>query len=155
MDLSFPDELKGFADEVRAFVRAELPDELREKVKRNQSAEGELRLEWQRKLAAKGWAVPTWPVTYGGTNWDVLKRYVFSEVMTDECAPAPIPFGQAMLAPVLLQFGTEEQRQHYLPKIKTLEYFFCQGFSEPGAGSDLASLKTSAVLDGDHWVVNG
>lgn len=155
MDLSFPSDLRGFADDVRSFVRAELPVAMREKVKLNRSDFGEDRLVWQRKLVAKGWAAPTWPVVYGGTNWDVLKRYVFSEVMADEYAPAPIPFGQTMLAPVLLQFGTEEQRQHYLPRILTLEYFFCQGFSEPGAGSDLASLKTSAVQDGDYWVING
>lgn len=157
MDLSIPKELTDFAAEVRAFIRAELPDDIREKVigRRFDMLSADEKRFWQRKMVAKGWGAPAWPVAYGGTDWDVLKRHTFNEVVADEGAPMPVPFGQGMLAPILIEFGSEEQRQHYLPRILNLEYFFCQGFSEPGSGSDLASLKTKAVRDGEDWIVSG
>ena len=155
MDLSYPPELEDFADEVRRFVKAELPAETRDNVLYGRPLHRDERITWQRKLCDMGWAAPDWPAEYGGTDWDDLKKYVFSEVMNDEGAPAPVPFGQSMIAPVLLAVGSQAQKDHYLPRILTLEYFFCQGFSEPGSGSDLASLKTRAVLDGDQWVING
>jgi alkylation response protein AidB-like acyl-CoA dehydrogenase len=155
VDLNYPPELEAFADEVRAYVQAELPEEVKIKVLDGRTIEREERIDWQRKMCAKGWAAPEWPMEYGGTGWDELKRHVFNEVMSDEGAPAPVPFGQAMLAPVLFGVGTQEQKDHYLPRILTLEYFFCQGYSEPGSGSDLASLKTRAELNGDEWVING
>lgn len=157
MDLSIPTELEDFAAEVRSFIRAELPRELRQKAlgQRFDSLSADEKRFWQRKMVAKGWGAPAWPAAYGGTDWDVLKRHVFNEVVADEGAPLPVAFGQGMLAPILIEFGTEEQRQHHLPRILNLDYFYCQGFSEPGSGSDLASLKTKAVRDGDDWIVSG
>lgn len=155
MDLNYPSELTKFADEVRAFIAAELPAETRDNVLYGRVIDRDERIHWQRTLCDKGWAAPEWPVEYGGTDWDEVKRHVFNEVLADEGAPPPVPFGQSMIAPVLMAVGSQAQKDHYLPRILTLEYFFCQGFSEPGSGSDLASLKTRAVLDGDEWVING
>ena len=155
MDLSFPPEVLRFAEEVRAFVRAELPAATRERILRGQMPGHDEQIAWQRILLKRGWATPAWPVEYGGQNWTTLEHHMFNEVMTEEGAPAPLPFGQNMLAPILIHVGTKAQKEHYLPRIASLEHWFCQGYSEPGAGSDLASLKTSAVRDGDEWVING
>ena len=155
MDLSFPPEVLSFAEEVRGFVRAELPAPLRDRVVRGEYPEHDQQIAWQRILMKRGWAAPAWPVEYGGQNWSTLQHYMFNEVMTEEGAPAPVPFGQNMLAPIIIGVGSKAQKDHYLPRILSLEYWFCQGYSEPGAGSDLASLKTSAVRDGDEWMING
>ena len=155
MDLSFPPEVLSFAEEVRGFVRAQLPAATRERILRGQMPGHDEHIAWQRTLLKRGWATPAWPVEYGGQNWTVLQHHMFNEVMTEEGAPAPLPFGQNMLAPIIIHVGTKAQKEHYLPRIASLEHWFCQGYSEPGAGSDLASLKTTAVREGDHWVING
>jgi len=155
MQLTYPKDAQQFADEVRAFVKAELPVAIRDKVLRHKRISREEQVFWQRKLCDKGWATPAWPKEYGGPGWTSLQRHLFDEVTSEEGAPAAIPFGESMIAPVLFRVGTPEQKAEYLPRIRTMEYFFCQGFSEPGAGSDLASLKTRAVLDGGEWVISG
>jgi alkylation response protein AidB-like acyl-CoA dehydrogenase len=155
MYLKYPDKAAQFADEVRAFVRAYLPAEISDKVKKRQKISPDEQRLWQRTLCDRGWACPGWPKDYGGPGFDALERQVFDNVTSEEGAPPIIPFGEAMIAPVLFAVGSAEQKAHFLPKIRTLEYWFCQGFSEPGSGSDLASLRTRAVLDGDHWVING
>ncbi len=155
MDLPYPAEIASFADEVREFVRAALAPETREKVYFNRPVPPAEQRAWQQKLADKGWACPGWPQKYGGPGWSPLQRLVFDNIASEEGAPAIIPFGEAMIAPVLMAVGSAEQQAHFLPKIRTLDYWFCQGFSEPGSGSDLASLRTRAVRDGDEWVING
>ena len=155
MVLRYPDRAECFADEVRAFVRAELPAVIRDKVQRRQKTSPEEQQFWQKKLCDRGWACPGWPKEYGGPGFDALERQVFDNVTSEEGAPTIVPFGEVMLAPVLFSVGSPEQKAQILPKIRTLDYRFCQGFSEPGAGSDLASLRTKAVLEGDEWVING
>ncbi len=155
MDLKYPERAARFADEVRAFVRKELPPAIRDKVQRRQKVTpDELKL-WQRKLCERGWACPGWPKEYGGPGFDPLERMIFDNVTNEEGAPTVVPFGEVMFAPVLFAVGSAEQKAQILPKIRTLDYWFCQGFSEPGSGSDLASLRTRAVRDGDEWVING
>ena len=110
---------------------------------------------WQRILNKKGWAVPHWPKEYGGTGWSPVQQYIFLEELQSAPAPSPLPFGVNMVGPVIYTFGNEEQKKHYLPRIANLDDWWCQGFSEPGAGSDLASLKTTAKRKGDVYVING
>src|SRR4029077_778076 len=110
---------------------------------------------WQRILNAKGWAVPHWPVEWGGQHWTPTQRYILRTEMEAAPAPAPLGFGVNMVGPVIIAFGTEAQKKRFLPRIANLDDWWCQGFSEPGAGSDLASLKTAAKRDGDHYIVNG
>ena len=155
MDLKYPERAARFADEVRAFVRKELPAEIRDKVQRRQKITPEDQRTWQRKLCDKGWACPSWPKQYGGPGFDTLERMIFDNVCSEEGAPSALPFGELMIAPVLFAVGSDEQKAQLLPKIRTLDYWFCQGFSEPGSGSDLASLRTRAVQDGDDRVING
>jgi alkylation response protein AidB-like acyl-CoA dehydrogenase len=155
MDLTYPDEAKSFADEVRGFIRENLPQHIRDKVMNSRELERDDHVAWQRILHARGWATPSWPQEFGGPGWTTLQRHMFAEILSEEGAPAFIPFGQEMLAPVLFAAGSREQKQHFLPRIANLDYWFCQGFSEPGAGSDLASLKCRAVLEGEQWVING
>ncbi len=155
MELNYPSAVRQFADEVRQFVRAALPAEIRLKVLNHQRLPPAEQRLWQRKLCERGWACPSWPAEFGGPGWDPLKRHVFDCVTAEEGAPPAIPFGECMIAPVLMAVGSPEQQAHYLPKIRTLEYWFCQGFSEPGSGSDLASLKTRATRDGSDWVIEG
>jgi pimeloyl-CoA dehydrogenase large subunit len=155
MDLRFtPDEI-AFRDQVRAFFREALPANIRRKMELGQRQSKEDIVTWQRILNAKGWAVPHWPAEWGGTDWGPVKSYIFKEEMQLAPAPDPLSFNVNMVGPVLIAFGSEEQKRRFLPKIANLDIWFCQGFSEPGAGSDLASLKTSARLEGDHYVVNG
>lgn len=148
-------ETPEFVDEVRAFARDTLPETTRAKVLNGKLPNRAERTHWQRALVEKGWGAPAWPVEFGGTGWDAIRRHVFDEVLAEEGAPNPPVFGMGMLAPVLMKYGSPAQQQRFLPRILTLEDFWCQGFSEPGAGSDLASLKTRAELDGDHWRING
>ena len=117
--------------------------------------EKDIALQWQAILVEKGWAVPQWPVEYGGTDWTPAQKYIFSKECYHAGAPMLIPLGLLMLAPVIMAFGTEQQKAEYLPKILHGEHYWCQGYSEPGAGSDLASLKLKAEADGDHYIVNG
>jgi alkylation response protein AidB-like acyl-CoA dehydrogenase len=155
MDLNYSPEETAFRDEVRAWLRANLSDDLREKVINYEELEKDNLIRWHKILAKKGWVAPEWPGEWGGTNWTVVERYIFEEECGFAGCPPLIPFGLKMCAPVLLQFGTKEQKQRFLPRIYNGDDFWCQGYSEPGSGSDLASLKTSAVRQGDYYVVNG
>src|SRR5579883_2735804 len=144
MDLRFTPEEIAFRDEVRAFMREKLPPAIRAKViEGRRLAKGDL-VAWQRILNAKGWAVPHWPKEWGGTGWSPVQLYLFRDEMQQACAPEPLPFGTSMVGPVIIAFGNEAQKRKYLPRIANLDDWWCQGFSEPGAGSDLASLRTSA-----------
>ena len=155
MDLNYSPEETQFRDEVRAWLRANLPDDLHEKIVNYQELERDDYVRWHKALAQKGWAAPEWPVEWGGTNWTVVQRYIFEEECGYAGCPPRVPFGLTMCAPVLFGFGTEQQKQRFLPGIYNGDDFWCQGYSEPGSGSDLASLKTSAVRQGDYYIVNG
>ncbi len=155
MDLRFTPEEHAFRAEVRAFIDANLPDEVRQRLIDGHIATRQQTIDWQRKLNARGWAVPDWPVEWGGPGWTAVQRYIFREELQQAPAPQPLSFNTQMVGPVVIAFGTEAQKKHFLPRMANLDDWWCQGFSEPGAGSDLASLKTSAVRQGDHYVVNG
>ena len=155
MDLEFTDELRDFRREVRAFIEERLPGDLRTKVERFLTLGKEDYLRWQDILAEKGWLVYSWPVEHGGTGWSPVQRYIFEEEMGRANAPRIIPFGPKMVGPVICTFGDDAQKARYLPAIARNETWWCQGYSEPDAGSDLASLRTRAVRDGDHYIVNG
>jgi pimeloyl-CoA dehydrogenase large subunit len=155
MDLRFTPEEIAFRDEVRAFMRKELPPATRDKMITGRSLAKQDMVDWQRILNAKGWAVPHWPKEWGGTGWGPVKTYLFRDEMQQAPAPEPLAFGVSMVGPVIIAFGNEAQKQQYLPRIANLEDWWCQGFSEPGAGSDLASVKTSAKRVNAHYVVNG
>ncbi|MGH8705458.1 MAG: acyl-CoA dehydrogenase family protein [Burkholderiales bacterium] len=155
MDLNYSQEELGFRDEVRGWLKANLPQDLREKVANYRDLGREDLLRWHNILASKGWVAPAWPKEWGGTGWNVVQRYIFEEECGYAGTPPLIPFGLAMCGPVLLRFGTEAQKKRFLPRIYNGEDFWCQGYSEPGSGSDLASLKTKAERKGDRYVVNG
>ena len=151
-----PEEI-AFRDEVRNFIKAKLTPELRRETARTTTvfAEKDVAMEWQAILHERGWAAPSWPVEFGGTGWSSTQKFIFNEECTRAGAPGLIPLGLRMLAPVLFKYGSPEQQAEYLPKMLTGEHYWCQGYSEPGSGSDLASLKTRAERDGDEYVVNG
>ena len=155
MDLRFTPEENAFREEVREFFRAALPERIRDKLVMGHHASKDELVEWTRILNAKGWAVPHWPVEWGGTGWDPVRQYIFQDEMQQAPAPSPLPFGVSMVGPVIIAFGSEAQKRRFLPRIANLDDWWCQGFSEPGAGSDLASLKTTAKRDGDTYVVTG
>jgi acyl-CoA dehydrogenase len=155
MDLSKTD--LAFQDEVRAFLKTALSDEIREGARLTSSIRSPVTIahRWAKILAAKGWLCHPWPAEHGGPGWSVVQRYIFEF----ECAMAGTPtinnMGIRMVGPVVMKFGTPEQKATILPSILNDEFAWCQGYSEPGAGSDLASLQTRAVLDGDDYIVNG
>jgi alkylation response protein AidB-like acyl-CoA dehydrogenase len=155
MDLRFTDEELAFREEVRQFFRTALPPDIRKKCVLGQRLSKEELQRWTRILHQRGWATPAWAPEWGGTGWSPVRQYIFKEELHMAPAPEPLSFNVNMIGPVLIAFGTQEQNQHFLPSIARLDYWFCQGFSEPGAGSDLASLRTAALRDGDHYVVNG
>ncbi len=155
MDLSYTPEEKAFQEEVREFLRTKLPKRLADKVKTGKRLTKADMEEWHAILHAKGWLAPNWPKEYGGAEWTAVQNHIFDVEGNIAGAPRVVPFGINMLGPVLLAFGSEEQKRHYLPRILDGTDWWCQGYSEPGAGSDLASLKTTAVREGDHYVVNG
>lgn len=157
MQLQFTPEQEAFRLEVRAFVKANLPADIHRKVALGLRLEHADYVTWFRILQARGWLTPSWPVAHGGPGWDHVQRYIFDEETLLGGAPRIIASGIQMLAPVLLAFGTEAQKQQYLPDILNSNTWWAQGFSEPGAGSDLAAVRTTAVLepDGRHFVVNG
>jgi alkylation response protein AidB-like acyl-CoA dehydrogenase len=155
MDLNYSAEELAFRDQVRSWLQANLPRDLKEKGERHAHLSKDDLLRWHRILADKGWVAPAWPKEWGGTGWNVVQRYIFEEELGYAGSPPIIPFGVTMCAAVLLQFGSEAQKKRFLPRIYKGEDFWCQGYSEPGSGSDLASLKTKAVRQGDHYVVNG
>ncbi len=155
MDLAYTAEEQAFREEVRAFLDEKVSDELRAKARGEASLSKQDMEDWHATLNEKGWLAQNWPKKFGGAEWNAVQRHIFEEEAAMANAPRIIPFGLAMLAPVLQKFGSKEQQDHYLPRILSGEDWWCQGYSEPGAGSDLASLKTKAVRDGDHYVVNG
>ena len=155
MDIRFTPEEVAFRAEVRAFLRDHLPEPIREKLVMGRHASKEDLRAWTRILDDRGWAAPHWPVDWGGTDWSPVQHYIFNDELQQAPAPQPLPFGVSMVGPVIHTFGTEEQKERFLPRIRRLDDWWCQGFSEPGSGSDLASLRTSARREGDHYVVNG
>jgi alkylation response protein AidB-like acyl-CoA dehydrogenase len=155
MDLSYSAEELAFRDQVRAWLEANLPGDLKDKVERYEHLSKDDLLRWHKILAKKGWIAPAWPKEWGGTGWNVVQRYIFEEELGYAGGPPLMPFGLQMCAPVLLAFGSETQKKRFLPRIYQGEDFWCQGYSEPGSGSDLASLKTRAVREGDFYKVTG
>jgi alkylation response protein AidB-like acyl-CoA dehydrogenase len=155
MRLEFTDEEQAFREEVRTFLREQLTSDITDKVLNGYELGREEHLLWQRRLHDRGWGGMSWPVEFGGPGWNSVQQYIFEEESALAGGPRLIPFGTKMVAPVIMAFGTAAQQQRFLPKISAGDEWWCQGYSEPGAGSDLASLKTRAVRDGDHYVVNG
>jgi alkylation response protein AidB-like acyl-CoA dehydrogenase len=144
-----------FRQELTAFMQANCPQALRDKVCSNQKIGREDYAEWQKILYKKGWSAPNWPVSEGGAGWDLRQRYLFEEVSAELDCPPLYHHGLGHIGPVIMHFGTPEQKDRFLPPILDGTEWWCQGYSEPGAGSDLASLRTSAVLEGDEYVING
>ncbi|MGR4892317.1 acyl-CoA dehydrogenase family protein [Sphingopyxis sp. LARHCG72] len=149
--------LMAFREEVRAFLSANLPDDIRRGAARATSVfiDPDVSLPWQRILHAKGWAAPDWPAEFGGPGWSEIERYIFAAECARAGAPNLAPMGLKMVAPVIMHYGSPEQRAHYLPRILSGEDYWCQGFSEPGAGSDLAALQLRATPDGNDYILNG
>ena len=155
MDLSYsPDEL-AFQEELRAFLRDELPVEIADKVRMGRELTKDDMERWHAILNNRGWLAQNWPKSFGGAEWSAVQRHIYDVEAAAAHAPRIVPFGLSMLGPVLQKFGSEAQQDHWLPRILDGSDWWCQGYSEPGAGSDLASLKTRAVRDGDHYIVNG
>lgn len=148
-------EQRVFKEEVETFLARNLPPEVAAKVKRGASVSKEELTQWTRTLNAKGWAAPAWPVEHGGTGWNLVQRHIFDVACRAAHAPALSGFGFNMVGPAIIKFGTAEQQADWLPKILNADMWFCQGYSEPQAGSDLASVRTRAEKDGDDYVVNG
>ncbi|MBA3940605.1 MAG: pimeloyl-CoA dehydrogenase large subunit [Sphingopyxis sp.] len=155
MDMEFSPEDLAFQQEVRAFIAENYPAELRGKQDEGEELSKEDFLAWHKILHKKGWIAPAWPVEYGGTGWTPTQRFIWSEETARADCIRLMPFGLAMVGPVIYTFGTPEQKAYFLPRILSGEDWWCQGYSEPGSGSDLASLRTTAVRDGDDYVVNG
>ena len=157
MELNYSKEELAFRDEVRQLLRDELTPEIIAGNKSTTTALGnnDAAMAWQAILNRRGWAGVAWPKEFGGTGWSSNQRYIFNSECEKAGAPKLIPLGLRMLAPVLFKYGTKEQQDYYLPKMLSAEHYWCQGYSEPGSGSDLASLKTRAERDGDFYVVNG
>jgi len=157
MELELTDEERAFQEEVRLLLREELTEEIRAATAKTTTvfADKDVALTWQKILHKRGWAGVSWPKEFGGPGWTSNQRYIFNRECSLAGAPGLIPLGLRMLAPVLFRYGTPEQQHYYLPKILSGEHYWCQGYSEPGSGSDLASLKTKAEKDGDEYVVNG
>lgn len=155
MDLTFSPEELAFRDEVRAWIQSALPPHLKAKAEMDAEPSHADVMEWHKILAAKGWAAPHWPKEHGGTGWDAARRFLFSEELELAGTPRLSPFGLAMVGPLMIQFGNDAQKKRYLPKILSGEEVWCQGYSEPNAGSDLASLTLRAEDKGDHFILNG
>jgi alkylation response protein AidB-like acyl-CoA dehydrogenase len=155
MDLNYTAEDLAFRDSVRAFLDQNLPPDLQEKVRKHLRLGKEDYVRWHRILAKQGWVAPGWPVEFGGPGWNPVQRHIFEEECARAGTPQILPFGVNMVAPVIMAFGSQSQKDYFLPRILSCEDWWCQGYSEPGAGSDLAGLKTTAVREGDHYIVNG
>lgn len=157
MDMLNDPALTAFREEVRAFLTANLPDDVRRGAARATSVfiDPDVSLPWQRILHEKGWAAPDWPAEFGGPGWSEIERYIFAAECARAGAPNLAPMGLKMVAPVIMHYGSPEQRAHYLPRILSGEDYWCQGFSEPGAGSDLAALQLRATADGSDYILNG
>ena len=155
MDLNFSDHERAFQSEVQTFLAENLPDDIAAKVRLGDGLTKDMMDLWHSILNAKGWLATTWPKAFGGPGWTPVQKHIFEEECCRAYAPRIVPFGLNMLGPVLQKFGTAEQQESILPRILSGEDWWCQGYSEPGAGSDLASLKTRAIRDGDAYIING
>jgi alkylation response protein AidB-like acyl-CoA dehydrogenase len=155
MDLKYTAEEQAFRREVRAFFEAELPVDIRRRTSLGKRLRKDDMTRWQRMLHRRGWGATMWPQRFGGAGWNVIQQHIFEEERADIGAPPQNAFSMRMLAPVLMTFASAAQQEYFLPRIIAGEDWWCQGYSEPGSGSDLASLRTSAARQGDHYVVNG
>ncbi len=155
MDLNYAAQDLSFRDELRTFLQNSLPGDLKHKVRNHLRLTKDDFVRWHRIVAAQGWAGSSWPVQYGGTGWSTVQQHIWAEECAAAGAPGIQPFGINMVGPVIMAFGSDEQKKYYLPRILDCEDWWCQGYSEPGSGSDLASLSTRAERQGDHYVVNG
>ncbi|MCP1419144.1 alkylation response protein AidB-like acyl-CoA dehydrogenase [Pseudomonas laurylsulfativorans] len=155
MDIHFSPEEVAFREEVRDFLKARLPAGVAARINQGKSVCKDDQQSWMRTLNEKGWLAASWPVEQGGTGWSAVQKHIFDEECSLAGAPRIVPFGVNMVGPVIIKFGTSEQKARFLPRILNGDDWWCQGYSEPGAGSDLASLRTRAVRDGDEYVVNG
>ena len=157
MNLDFNQDDINFRNEVKDFINISYTQEMKDELSRskNGSASKELHVKWQKSLYEKGWIAPNWPEEHGGAGFTTTQKYIFETEMALAGAPRTVPFGLSMVAPVLMEFGTEEQKKKYLPDILSTKVWWCQGYSEPGSGSDLASLQCKAEDKGDHYLVNG
>lgn len=155
MDLNFSDQERAFQSEVQAFLAENLPDDIAAKVRLGDGLTKDMMDLWHSILNAKGWLATTWPKAFGGPGWTPVQKHIFEEECCRAYAPRIVPFGLNMLGPVLQKFGTADQQESILPRILSGEDWWCQGYSEPGAGSDLASLKTRAIREGDAYIING
>ena len=154
MDNNFSSEDLEFQEEVRAFFKRAYTRDLQARVESGKDHKG-VAIEWQKKLNAQGWFAVDWPVEVGGTGWTPVQKFIFETERCDAGAPDVVPFGVKMVAPVIFTFGNDEQKKRFLPRILNSEDWWCQGYSEPGAGSDLAALQTKATKDGDDYIVSG
>ena len=155
MNLEYSDADQAFREEVQNFLRDNTPSTIKAKINARQKLTKEDYMAWHKILYGRGWVAPNWPVEFGGTGWTPLQCHIFDEEIGLAGSPRVLPFGVNMVGPVIMEFGNDTQKAHYLPRILSCEDVWCQGYSEPGSGSDLASLKTRAVRDGDEYVVNG
>src|ERR671920_2331650 len=155
MRLQLSPEMEAFRDEMRTFFTTQVPQEIRDTIAAHRYLTREQYVQAQQLLNAAGLAVPHWPVEWGGKDWTPLQRHIWREEMQLASVPEPLAFNASMIGPVIAAFGNQEQKERFLAKTANLDIWWCQGFSEPDAGSDLASLRTTAVRDGDDWVVNG
>jgi pimeloyl-CoA dehydrogenase large subunit len=155
MDLNFTREELAFRDEARRFFRSAIPEPIRAKVAEGEGLTRDDMILSQRTLNQHGWATPNWPVEWGGKAWSPVQVYLYQDEMQQANVPSPIPFNVSMVGPVIAQFASQELKQRFLPATANADIFWCQGFSEPGSGSDLASLRTRAERKGDKYIVNG
>ena len=155
MELSFSPEESAFRDEVRQFIHDHLPSDVQKNMIEGREIGKQAIVDWQQKLNAKGWAVPHWPRAWGGQDWSPVMEYILLEELQSAPAPQPLPFNVSMVGPVIATFGSDEQKKKFLPATANIDIWWCQGFSEPGAGSDLAGLKTTARREGDFYIING
>ena len=157
MDLSFSPAEETFRGEVKKFIEKQFTEDMRDALKKSPTnyLDPQRQRIWQKALYDQGWAAPKWPVKYGGTGWTAAEHYIYETEISKAGAPRPIGFGARMVGPVIIQFGRPDQKERFLPRILAFDDWWCQGYSEPGSGSDLASLSTRAVRDGDHYIING
>jgi alkylation response protein AidB-like acyl-CoA dehydrogenase len=155
MDLTWTAEERAFREEVQAFLNAKLPADLKAKAFAHHHLVRDDYIRWHALLAERGWGAPSWPKEYGGTGWNPMQRLIFEIESFKAGAPRLLPFGLSMIGPVLMKYGNQKQKDYYLPRIIEMKDWWCQGYSEPGSGSDLASLKTRAERVGDRYIING
>ena len=155
MDISFSEQDLQFQEEIRSALANDYPSHVREKQEQGMVLSKQDMIDFHKFLYEKNWAGYNWPVEFGGTGWSPVQIYLFLNELAAAQCPTILPFGVSMVGPVIYTFGNQEQKDRFLPDILQFNSWWCQGYSEPGSGSDLASLKTKAVLEGDHYIVNG